>query len=67
MICSLGLAGFAKKGGSRVCWIWRTPCAEVGAVRDGGGSIVGRNTFQRPKREVLGMLSKILKIYQGKD
>jgi len=43
--------------------------AEVRAVRDGGanGSIIGRNTFQRPKDEALDMLSKIIKIYQGKD
>ena len=43
--------------------------AEVRAVRDGGGngSIIGRNTFQRPKKEALDMLSKIIKIYQGRD
>jgi class I fructose-bisphosphate aldolase len=43
--------------------------AEVRAVRDGGGngSIIGRNTFQRPKAEALDMLGKIIKIYQGKD
>ena len=43
--------------------------AEVRAVRDGGanGSIIGRNTFQRPKEEALDMLGKIIKIYQGKD
>jgi len=43
--------------------------AEVRAVRDGGanGSIIGRNTFQRPKKEALAMLDKIVKIYQGKD
>jgi len=42
--------------------------AEV-RLRDGGanGSIIGRNTFQRPKKEALDMLSKIVKIYQGKD
>src|SRR6266403_2598710 len=41
--------------------------AEVRAVRDGGGngSIIGRNTFQRPKKEAIDMLSKIVKIYQG--
>jgi hypothetical protein len=38
------------------------------AIRDGGnGSIIGRNTFQRPKEEALDMLGKIIKIYQGKD
>jgi class I fructose-bisphosphate aldolase len=43
--------------------------AEVRAVRDGGGngSIIGRNTFQRSKDDALGMLDKIIKIYQGKD
>ena len=43
--------------------------AEVRAVRDGGGngSIIGRNTFQRPKAEALDMLGRIIKIYQGKD
>ena len=42
---------------------------EVRAVRDGGanGSIIGRSTFQRPKAEALDMLSRIIKIYQGKD
>ncbi len=39
------------------------------AIRDGGGngSIVGRNTFRRPKAEALDMLAKIIAIYQGKD
>jgi len=43
--------------------------AEVRAVRDGGGngSIIGRNTFQRPKKDAIEMLSKIVKIYKGKD
>jgi class I fructose-bisphosphate aldolase len=43
--------------------------AEVRAIRDGGanGSIIGRNTFQRPKEEALAMFGKIIKIYQGKD
>jgi class I fructose-bisphosphate aldolase len=43
--------------------------AEVRAVRDGGanGSIIGRNTFQRPKPESLDMLNRIIKIYLGKD
>ena len=38
-------------------------------MRDGGanGSIIGRNTFQRLKKEALDMLGKIVKIYQGKD
>jgi fructose-bisphosphate aldolase, class I len=43
--------------------------AEVRAVRDGGGngSIIGRNTFQRSKKDAIDMLGKIIKIYQGKD
>jgi class I fructose-bisphosphate aldolase len=42
---------------------------EVRAIYAGGanGSIIGRNTFQRPKAEALDMLARIIKIYQGKD
>ena len=42
---------------------------EVRAVYAGGGngSIIGRNTFQRPKADALDMLNRIIKIYQGKD
>jgi class I fructose-bisphosphate aldolase len=38
------------------------------AIRDGGGngSIIGRNTFQRPRAEALAMLDRIIRIYQGK-
>jgi class I fructose-bisphosphate aldolase len=41
---------------------------EARAIRDGGGngSIIGRNTFQRPRAEALAMLDSIVKIYQGK-
>ena len=41
---------------------------EIRAVRDGGGngSIIGRNTFQRPREEALAMLNTIVRIYQGK-
>ena len=41
---------------------------EVKGLRDGGanGSIIGRNTFQRPKADALTMLAKIIEIYQGK-
>lgn len=37
------------------------------AIRDGGGngSIIGRNSFQRPRDEALEMLSNIMKIYKG--
>lgn len=39
---------------------------EVKAIRDGGanGSIIGRNTFQRPRVEALKMLDKIIGIYK---
>lgn len=42
---------------------------EIRQIRDGGGSgsIIGRNTFQRPKEDALKMLDTIIKIYQGKD
>jgi class I fructose-bisphosphate aldolase len=41
---------------------------EIRGIRDGGanGSIIGRNTFQRPKKEALAMLGKIIDIYQNK-
>jgi len=41
---------------------------EVRGIRDGGGngSIIGRNTFQRPKDDAMAMLNKIIEIYQGK-
>ena len=32
----------------------------------GSGSIIGRNTFQRPRAEALEMLDTIVKIHQGK-
>jgi len=38
-------------------------------IRDGGGngSIIGRNTFQRPRDEALEMLAKIIRIYKGEE
>jgi len=41
---------------------------EVRSIRDGGanGSIIGRNTFQRPKGDALKMLDTVIQIYQGK-
>jgi class I fructose-bisphosphate aldolase len=40
---------------------------EVRAIRQGGGfgSIIGRNSFQRPKLEALELLSKVMQIYAG--
>jgi class I fructose-bisphosphate aldolase len=41
---------------------------EIRGLRDGGasGSIIGRNTFQRPKELALEMLNKIVDIYLNK-
>ena len=41
---------------------------EIREIYQGGanGSIIGRNVFQRPKKEALTMLENIIKIYQGK-
>lgn len=41
--------------------------AEVKAIRKGGGfgSIVGRNAFQRPKKEAIELLTAIMDIYKG--
>ena len=38
-------------------------------IRDGGGngSIIGRNTFQRPRDEAMAMLDKIVSIYKGQE
>ena len=40
---------------------------QVRAIRDGGGfgSIIGRNSFQRPKAEALKFLDTVMKIYSG--
>ena len=40
---------------------------EARAIRDGGGfgSIIGRNSFQRPRHEALQVLRSIMKIYSG--
>lgn len=41
---------------------------EIRGLRDGGanGSIIGRNTFQRPRAEALAMLQQIIDIYLNK-
>lgn len=38
-------------------------------IRDGGGngSIIGRNTFQRPRDEALAMLDRLVSIYKGEE
>jgi class I fructose-bisphosphate aldolase len=42
---------------------------EIRGLRDGGasGSIIGRNTFQRPKEAAMEMLNKIIDIYKNGD
>ncbi len=41
---------------------------EVRAIRDGGGfgSIIGRNSFQRPREEAVKFLQTVMDIYAGK-
>ena len=43
--------------------------SEISQLRDGGasGSIIGRNTFQRPRAEAISMLDKIINIYKHKE
>ena len=54
-------SGGSKKGSDSVY-------DDARAIRDGGGngSIIGRNTFQRPKAEALEMLSRLVDIYKGR-
>lgn len=42
--------------------------SEIKGLYEGGanGSIIGRNTFQRPRDEAIAMLNQIIAIYQGK-
>jgi fructose-bisphosphate aldolase, class I len=42
---------------------------EVRGIRDGGGfgSIIGRNSFQRPKKDALDFLGQVMDIYAGKS
>lgn len=42
--------------------------AEIKAIREGGGfgSIIGRNSFQRPLEEALSFLGKVMEIYLDK-
>ena len=55
-------SGGAKKGENSVY-------DDARAIRDGGGngSIIGRNTFQRPRADAIDMLNKLIDIYKGKD
>ncbi len=41
---------------------------DIKEIRDGGGngSIIGRNTFQRPREEALSMLNQVINIYKEK-
>ena len=40
---------------------------DVRQIRDGGGSgsIIGRNSFQRPHQQALELLDQVVKIYLG--
>ena len=40
---------------------------EIRQIRDGGasGSIIGRNSFQRPREDALNLLDTVVKIYKG--
>lgn len=42
---------------------------EVRAIRAGGGygSIIGRNSFQRPRQDALSMLDRVIRIYLGEE
>jgi class I fructose-bisphosphate aldolase len=42
---------------------------EVRAIRDGGGfgSIIGRNSFQRPREEALDFLGQVMDVYAGQS
>lgn len=55
-------SGGAKKGEASVF-------DDARAIRDGGGngSIIGRNTFQRPRAEALAMLARLVDIYRGRE
>ena len=55
-------SGGAKKGEDSVY-------DDARAIRDGGGngSIIGRNTFQRPREEALAVLDRLVRIYKGQE
>ncbi|GAB4134075.1 MAG: class I fructose-bisphosphate aldolase [Rhodothalassiaceae bacterium] len=55
-------SGGARKGADSVY-------DDARAIRDGGGngSIIGRNSFQRPRAEALAMLGRIMDIFRGRD
>ncbi len=55
-------SGGAAKGADAVF-------ADARAIRDGGGngSIIGRNSFQRPREEALALLDRIIRIYLGRE
>jgi len=42
---------------------------EARAIRDGGGngSIIGRNTFQRPRDQALKLLDALIRVYKGES
>jgi class I fructose-bisphosphate aldolase len=42
---------------------------DIRAIRDGGGfgSIIGRNSFQRPKEDAIQLLRRIMTIYADEE
>jgi class I fructose-bisphosphate aldolase len=40
---------------------------DIRGIREGGGfgSIIGRNSFQRPRQEAVRFLKKVMEIYAG--
>ncbi len=55
-------SGGAAKGDSEII-------NEIREIRDGGGdgSIIGRNTFQRPREEALKLLNEVIQVYLQRD
>jgi len=46
---------------------FKTMYQEIRGIREGGGfgSIIGRNSFQRPRQEAVRFLKKVMEIYAG--
>ena len=63
-----GLTWPAEYGGRGLTGLHEGIFAEAKAIHQGGGngSIIGRNTFQRPRDKALELLGKLTEIYLGK-
>ncbi len=63
-------AAYSRPEAMRAGFNWyRTVFEDARAIRDGGGngSIIGRNTFQRPRDEAIAMLDRLFRIYKGEE